>query len=223
MRQLVVIGSTVAALLLSVETLAAPPPQNWDGLVQVPSKRLKYVYLQPGADFSHYRSVMLDPTEVAFHKDWQRDYNRSVRDLSGRVSDRDVETAIREGVAAASDIFAKAWQQGGYSVVTAPGPDVLRVRTAIMNIEVSAPDVRISRSYVATDTAGQAMLVVEVRDSDTNALLGRAVDGKLAGDNTHGWRTSMTNRADFRDLVSHWAKITVQGMTELKRASPAAR
>lgn len=223
MKRLLIIGSMAAALLTSVETRAAPPPANWDGLVQVPSKRLKYVYLQPGADFSGYRSVMLDPTEVAFQKNWQKDYNRSVRDMSGRVSDRDVEQAVREGVTGASDIFAKAWQQGGYTVVNAPGPDVLRVRTAIMNIEVRAPDVRISRSHVATEDAGQAMLVVEVRDSETNALLGRAVDGRLAGDNTHGWRTSMTNRADFRELVSDWAKITVQGMTALKNASPAAR
>jgi hypothetical protein len=213
--------ATTATLLVSSTAFAAKPPANWDGLVQVPSKRLDLVYLQPGADFRGYKSVILDPTEVAFHKNWRRDYNATIRDPSGKVSEGDVENAVREGVTAASDIFAKAWQQAGYTVAAAPGPDVLRVRTAVLNITVNAPDMRTaSRSRTFTDTAGTAMLVVEARDSMTNALLGRAVDQQVAGDNTMGWRSSVSNRGDFRDLVERWAKLSVQGMTELKTLSP---
>jgi hypothetical protein len=51
-------------------------------------------------------------------------------------------------------------------------------------------------------------------------LLGRAVDQQVAGDNTMGWRSSVSNRGDFRDLVERWAKLSVQGMTELKTLSP---
>src|SRR6187549_3556782 len=87
----------------------AKPPTNWDGLVQVKSKRLDLVYLQPGADFRGYTKVMVEPTEVAFAKNWQRDYNRGSRSLSGRVSNRDVEEAVSEGVKAAHDIFTSAW------------------------------------------------------------------------------------------------------------------
>ena len=94
----------------------------------------------PGADFRGYTKVMVEPTEVAFAKNWQRDYNRASRALSGRVSDRDVEEAVSEGVKAAHDIFTAAWTKGGYAVVTEPGPDVLRVKTGIINITVNAPD-----------------------------------------------------------------------------------
>jgi Protein of unknown function (DUF3313) len=221
-KRSILVAATLATLFLT-GGVAAAPPQNWDGLVQVPSKRLKLVYLQPGADFRTYSSVMLDPTEVAFHKDWRRNYHFSVRDPSGRVSEQDVERAVREGVTQASDIFAKAWQKGGYTMASAPGPDVLRIKTAILNINVSAPDVRASPSRTAADTAGDAVLVVEVRDSMSNALLGRAVDHRIAGDHTIGWRSSVTNRGDFRDLVENWAKISVQGLAELKNTSPAAR
>ncbi len=134
-----------------------------------------------------------------------------------RVSDREVQEAVTEGVRAASDIFTDAWTKGGYAVVTEPGPDVLRIKTGIINITVSAPDQQSAgRSYSFSGEAGFATLFVEVRDSLTGALMGRAIDQGIAGDNSQAWRTAMSNRADFRQLVENWAKISVRGVTELK-------
>ena len=209
-----------ASLVVEPAAYAAKPPATWDGLVQVKSKRLEFVYLQPGADFRGYTKVILDQPEVAFQKDWQRDYNRSAT-LSSRVSNADVQEAIRLGVEGARDIFADAWTKGGYAVVDAAGPDVLRVKIGIVNIRVNAPDKqRPGRSYSFSDEAGQATLVVEARDSMTGALLGRAVDPKVVGDTLTSWRTAAGNRADFRDQVRNWAEASVRGMAELKSLSP---
>ena len=221
--RLIVPTLAAVALTLSADALAKGPPAEWDGLVRIASKQLDYVYLQPGADFRGYTKVMLEPTEVAFRKNWTKDYNRGSRSLSGRVSDSDVQEAIAEGVKASSDIFAKAWQAGGYALVSAPGPDVLRVTTGILNIDVSAPEKMtpgMTRTYA--NEAGHATLVVEARDSVTGALLGRAVDQKIAGDYTTGWRTAMTNRSDFRQIAEQWARDSVKGMAELKARSPIA-
>jgi hypothetical protein len=210
-----------SASLLAAPVAVAKPPTNWDGLVQVKSKRLDLVYLQPGADFRGYTKVLLEPTEVAFAKNWQRDYNRSTRNLSSRVSDADIQDAVAEGVKAADDIFAEAWTKGGYTVVTEPGPDVLRVKTGLVNITVNAPDQPVAgRSYNFAGEAGFATLFVEARDSQTGALLGRAVDQGIAGDNSAAWRTASSNRADFRQLVQRWADVSVRGMSELKALSP---
>ena len=199
---------------------AAAPPASWDGLVQVKSKRLDLVYLQPGADFRGYTKVLIEPTEVAFHKDWQRDHNRRGASLSSRVSDRDLQEAISKGVIASAK-FRDAWTKGGYAVVDAPGPDVLRVKTGIVHIRVSAPDQPTAgRSYSFAGEAGSATLFIEARDSMTGALLGRAIDQEIAGDNMAAWRTRVTNRADFRDLVEDWAAASVRGMAELKSLSP---
>jgi hypothetical protein len=204
--------------------LAAPMPPNWDGLVQVRSKRMRYVYLLPGADFRTYHKVMLDPTEIAFRKNWQRDFNRTTRELSGRVTDAQVKKVIDEGGQAAGAIFAKAYAEGGYPVVGAAGPDVLRIRTAIINLSVNAPDrMTAGRSRSFAGEAGYATLVIEARDSMTGALLGRAVDPRVAGDNTVAMmRNSVTNRGDFRMLGLQWAKAGVNGLNELKRLSPIA-
>jgi hypothetical protein len=215
------VAAVAAAVLLAGPAAAAKPPANWDGLVQVKSKRLDLVYLQPGADFRGYSKVLIEPTEVAFAKDWRRDYNSTTRGLSSRVSETELQQAISKGVTAANDIFAEAWTKGGYGVVSAPGPDVLRVKTGIVNIWLNAPDrPTAGRSYSFAPEAGRATLFVEARDSITGALLGRAVDQRIVGDDMTAWRTSVSNRADFRDQVHRWASASVRGMTELKSLSP---
>jgi hypothetical protein len=223
MRRGLAITLITGAIFIASTIEAADAPATWDGLVQVSSKKLDVVYLQPGADFRGYTKVMIDPTEVAFAKDWQKDYNRSTSTLSGRVSDSDVQRTIRDAVVAASDIFAEAWMKGGYTVVTAPGPDVLQVRPGVLNVWVDAPDVQSAgRTRVFAPEAGRATYFVEVRDSLTGALLGRAADARTVGDSMMTWRTSVSNRADFREEVKRWAEISVRGMDELKALSPIA-
>jgi hypothetical protein len=219
-RQLLV-SAIASAMLLSASAGATAAPPAWDGLVQVKSKHFDLVYLQPGADFRGYTKVMIDPTEVAFRKNWQRDYNRDSRALSSRVTDSDVQDALTQGVRAATDIFTQAWTKGGYAVVDAPGPDVIRVRTGVVNISVNAPDKPTAgRAYSFSPEAGQATLFVEARDSMTGALLGRAIDQRIVGDTMTAWRTSSSNRADFRDQVEQWATASVRGVAALKASSP---
>src|SRR5262245_8363908 len=98
-----VVAAVGSALFLAGPAVAAKPPASWEGLVQVKCKQLGLVYLQPGADFRAYSKVLIEPTEVAFQKDWQRDYNRSTRMLGSKVSDSDLQEAVAKGVAAATD------------------------------------------------------------------------------------------------------------------------
>jgi hypothetical protein len=132
-----------------------------------------------------------------------------------------MQKAISAGVTASSEIFTQAWSKAGYQVVAEPGPDVLRLKTGVINIDVNAPDTRTpGRTYSFAEEAGSATLFIEVRDSMTGALLGRAVDQQIAGDNSVGRRTSVSNRGDFRDMVEEWATVSVRGMAELKELSP---
>ena len=221
-RQFATAAIAAMAFANAGAALAAKPPPTWDNLVRVKSKRLSYVYLLPGADFRGYTKVMLTPTEIAFRKDWKRDYNSSSRAMSSRVTDDQIERVIADGGKAATEIFAQAFADGGYPVVTEPGPDVLKVRTGVFNLAITAPEMRSagrSRSYA--NEAGSASLLIEVMDSVSDALLGRAVDSQVAGDNSYMMdRNSMTNRSDFRIVAKAWAKNTVNGLNELKRLSP---
>lgn len=203
--------------------LAAKPPAEWDGLVKVKAKKFELVYLRPGADFRGYTKVILDPTEIAFEKNWKRDYNSGSASLSMQVSDRDIQRMADEGRKGAGEILRKAYAAGGYPVVDDPAADVLRVRTALIDITVTAPDTDspgITRTY--SRDAGGATLVVEARDSMTGALLGRAIDSRTIDDFTMEWRNRVTNRRDFGQQVETWAKNSVKGLDELKALSPIA-
>jgi hypothetical protein len=218
------LAAAVAASGAGKALAAKGMPAEWDGLQRRSSKRLEYVYLLPGADFRAYHKVMLDPTQVAFEKDWQRDYNGTQRDPGRWIRDSDIEQAVREGGATATEIFSKAFAAGGYTIVTAPGPDVLRVSPAVVNIRVPAPQkMTAGRSTSYAYEAGAGTLLIEARDSVTGALLARGADPRLTGDSGSMMRrSSVSNRADFRRLVDRWAKQCVDGLNELRSLPPAS-
>jgi len=215
---------TAVALISAVTVSAALAAENtspsWDGLIPVKSKRLEAVYLMPDADFRTYTKVMFDPVEVALKKDWVRDYNRTAGDLSGQISKADVQKGLETIRTGFSVTFAKIFSDAGYQVVTTPGPDVLRLRTGVMNVSVTAPDIRPGNSRTFSRDAGEATLILEARDSETGAVMGRAVDRRLAGDTSRLMRNSVTNRSDFSLLFTGWAKASVDGLAELKALSP---
>jgi hypothetical protein len=215
-------ATLMGALIFSAALGAEKPAPSWDGLIQVDSRRLDAVYLMPGADFRAYTKVMFDPVEVALKKDWQRNYNRTAGDLSRQISNADIQKAFETIRTKFTDVFAKAFTDAGYQVVTMPGPDVLRVRTGVMNLSVNAPDTqRAGSSRSFSREAGEATLILEARDSETGAVMGRAVDRRFAGDNTaRMMRNSVTNRSDFSLLFADWAKKSVDGLAELKALSP---
>lgn len=222
MRHRIVTAIAAALLATSVPLAAAKAPDTWDGLLKVPSTRLQLVYLLPDADFRGYTKVMLDPVEASFRRNWQRDQNRSTAmSLSSRVSDQDARRIITAAQEGFDTILAKAFQDAGYQVVTEPGPDVLRISTAIINLDVTAPDVMSSgRSRTFSRTAGSATLVLEAKDSVTGETLGRAVDARETDDMGPAIRNRVTNTADFQRVFTRWANTSAAGLGELKSLSP---
>lgn len=210
---------TVAALLaLACPVAAESQPENWDGLVEVRSRRLNAAFLAPGVDFRVYTKVMLDPTEAAFQRNWLRDVNSSRG--GRRVTDADAQRILEAAQTNFSDVFAQAFTQGGYQVVTTPGPDVLRVRSAVVDLFVNAPDtMSVATVRTFTVNAGQATMILEARDSVTNALLARVLDRRETV-RSPGRATSVSNIADFRLLFRDWGRVAVQGVDNLKAHSP---
>ena len=211
----------VAVIALSLAAPAYPkPPETWDGLILVKSKKLENVYLLPDADFRVYTKVMLDTPEVAFRKNWRRDTNSNSRGM-GNISEEEARNILDEAEKRFERIFSEAFSKGGYEIVTAPGPDVLRVQTALINLDIAAPDMMTaSHTRTYTREAGQATVVVRAKDSVSGQTLGQAIDAQWTGDNGPYFRNRTTNIADFEDLFDSWARDTVAGIAKLKASSP---
>jgi hypothetical protein len=194
----------------------------WDGLVEIKAKRMDAAYLLPGADFRPYAKVILDPTQVAFRKNWMKDVNQSTPGVSRDVTEADAEKIAEAARGNFGDVFTEAFTKGGYQVVTAPAPDVLKLSTAVVNLYINAPDtMSAGRTRTYTMEAGEATLILEARDSTTGALLGRVLDRRQTRDSgTMSVSSSVTNLSDFRALFRRWADTCVKGLGELKEQSP---
>lgn len=214
-------GLCAALTLISFSALAQDSG-NWDGLVEVKPKRIDAAFLLPGADFRAYTKIMMDPVEVAFAKNWARDYNREAATLSKHLSQEDVERIAKAARDEFTSVFTEAYRKAGLELVTAPGADVLRIRPGVVDLNITAPDTMSSgRSRTYTMESGYATLFLELRDSTTGALLGRALD-KRATRNTGRVQisNSVTNLSDFRVLFKQWAENSVKGFEELRAQSP---
>lgn len=218
-------GAALAAMMVTAVSAAeqtGPGEATWDGLQRVKSKKLDDAYLLAGADFRNYGKVVLDPVQVSFRKNWERDINRSSRSAGKRVTAEDADRARRAMSEGFHEILAEDFAKAGYQVVTTPGPDVLRLTPMLVDVYINAPDtMEPGRSYTFTVEVGEATLALEVRDSETSQLLGRAVDARGTGDTSRmTWTTAATNRMEFERLFRVWSRILTEGMASLKAASP---
>ncbi len=217
--------SAIAALSVGPMAIAHAGSMSttWDNLVQVPAKNLQAVYLLPGADFRGYTKIMLDPTEVDFVKGWVKQVNQNFGFAYGRTDDQDAKDIAKEVRKGFDKVFTEAFTKAGWQVVAQPGPDVLRLSTAVFNLSISAPSsVTMSPgASVRTVDAGQASVLIEARDSESGQVLGRALDVRTAGvTDNYMARTPSGNYADFHALFDRWANTSIKGLAQLKAVSP---
>ena len=189
---------------------ASAPQVTEEGLQLQASKDARLVYLKPGATFDQYDRVVILDTLVEFSEDWQRDYNANVMGVQGRVSTRHMGRAKADVAAAFKKVFTEELQKdGGYQVVESAAPDVLVLRPAILNLQVTAPDLMTSDVRTAiVNSAGQMTLYLELWDPTTNTLLARIMDAQ-ADDTFDGMgqrANRATNRAAMNDILRDWAR-----------------
>jgi hypothetical protein len=225
MKRLVELVGYAALLAIASVGMAgqvALPPEL-TGLVTVKAKNVDNAYLLPGADFRTYTKIMIDPAEVAFRKDWLRNMNQQSRSTSRMIDEKDAQEIAAAARSGFGDIWQEAFHKAGYEIAETPGPGVLRLSPAIVDLYINAPDVMApgrSRTYAVE--AGEATLVLEARDSETGATLGYATDQRRT--RSYGgrmtWTTSVSNRSNFGALFRQWADICVSALQDLKSKSP---
>ena len=190
------------------------PDVGWDGLVAVDSSNFAIKYIDPEADFGVFKRVGILEPYVAFRSNWQRDQNRS---RSRNVRASDIERIKGDVADIFMDVFVEQLEAAGYEVVNYVGEDVLILRPAIIDLDISAPDTgRTGRSRTYTANAGAATLFVELFDSYSGDLIGRAVDRRAAR-STAGFAVRsnrVTNRADARRMFRVWATRLVEFLDE---------
>ena len=212
----------LALMLMSCATSGSKyPDQTEDGLQRIDSKRANAVYWREGASLAGYTRVNLEPCEVHFRKNWQRDINRDrFSNPSMRITDEDMER-IRGAVSALfHEQFGKALTEAGYALTDERDEDVLLLEPRIIELDVTAPDTSMRSSVrVATyvDTTGEATLNLDFYDAYTNQLIGRAIDRQIADPPGRiQVANTITNRAEAVIIFQRWAGRLVDALNEAK-------
>jgi len=213
-------GALAVLAATALTANAAEPTQEFDGLVRVNSRQVDHLYVLPGADFSRFNRVHLDPVEVSFSERWDPNRRRSG---AARLSTRDIER-IRSTVATEFErSFATELGRSGYTLVTEAGDDVLRVTPFIVNLYITAPSTQTpGRSQTFVATTGQMSLIAVARDSVTGEWLARAIDtqqGRRTG--TMQLASSVANMADARRAFTTWARVLRTGLDEARQNAGA--
>lgn len=177
-----------------------------DGLAPVGSRYLDEVLVRSGVDFAAYRRILIDPARVEFHGNWIRN-TITRRSAPRRLSPEDAGAIAQDFATSLARSLAEAFRASGFELATSPAPEVLRLRPAITDLYVSAPEgVVPGRSMMIVRDAGDALLILEARDAATDALLARiAHHGTASGMNRFARSNDVSTRFWFDTLFSRWA------------------
>ncbi len=216
----------VAFLAVLVGTLATaqaadddwPPKVTSDGLNLVEGTKAAAVWVLDVADFSEYSRVMIIDVGVGFKKNWRRDYNRDERSLQLQVSKSDADKIKQRVADEFKTVFTNELTKAGYEVLNynfdLSTHDILVLRPAIMDLDVTAPDTGAAgtgRTFTAS--AGAMTLYLEFYDSVTSAVLGRVVDRKVDRNNSTWTMSSrVTNKANADRIFRQWTGLLIAKM-----------
>ena len=217
------------SMLMTLLTLGCASPSETvptttpDGLDLVRSDKHSAVYAKPEAQLDIYDEFAIVPCEVAFRKNWQRDYNSSHRSSGQQIKERDIDRIKRELGEECTAFFTDALsEEPSYNLVTEwqQGQDVLLVRPNIVNLNITSPDVSspsMTRSYSAS--AGSMTLYLELIDAETSEVLVCAYDSKADPDSFVNYANKITNRQAADRMLKNWATRLREAMDAVMRPS----
>jgi len=218
-------ATLVAASLFMLAACTASPPAidtgpdaevTFDGLHEVKNSRADKAWARPGFDLSGYTKIMLEGAGIEY-----RPGGESGRTSVARSSGGPYEVTEEQKGRLRSVVTQAFHQELGrseqFEIVNEPDPDVLLVRASLLDVVSSVPPEPVGRTEIYLRNVGEATLVIELRDSVTDAILVRAMDRRAAqrpgGDMFESNR--VTNATEVRRLAQTWASLLRSRLEEL--------
>jgi hypothetical protein len=213
----VALGATAAPKQPRIET--GPDAEvTHDGLVRVQKSVVDAAWVKPTLDLTPYKKLMVVSQGVAFRK------LEPVSDFQARsesqfpVKEENKERLSRE----LREAFERELGElERYEIVSSPGPDVLLLTGAVIDVVSNIPpdidSARFGRGGVYLTSVGGATLVIELRDSESGEILARAADGRAAESPFAFEVNSVTAWTEVRRLASYWATLLRRRLEEIEK------
>jgi len=171
-------------------------------------------FAKPDLDLSGYTAFMLDPVEVAYQKD-PGNRTRTSSDANYALSTRQMETlksVFQEEVERALG------QDGGYRIVTTPGPNVARLSAYLIDLVVRIPTDRADVRRTFATSYGEVTMVLELYDSQSGEVLARVADRQDPTNSAYDLAEVNTAfvRNDVTRLFRYWATAVRERLDQLR-------
>jgi hypothetical protein len=218
-----------ASLCVGIGVAAPKQPQiqtgpnaevSYDGLVRVKKSVVDAAWVKPDFDLTPYTKIMIASAGLSFKK------VKPVSSFEARQGASEFPISP-EGQQMFKDIMkeeftAELSKLKRYQIVDKPGPDVLLMVGAVINIVSSVPTDAESASFagrggVYLTSVGQATLVIELRDSLSNEILGRAIDGRAAESPFAFEVNKVTAWTEVHRLAQAWASLLRKRLEEIEK------
>ncbi len=214
-----VIGAVGCSTAPPTAQTGADAEISFDGLHKYDNTRVDAAWAVPELDLSSYHKIL--PVNVGIEYRDVKDKSRTTMGRSGSGPFFIDDKARAEFEALVSEIFMEELQKSNrFEIVSEPGPGTLIVSGGLLNVtSMVPPDPVGGRSRVYLSSVGDATLVLEVRDSESNTILARAVDRRAAETigGSFTMSNSVTNSAEVRRLIRHWGKLVREGLEGFTR------
>jgi hypothetical protein len=212
----------IVAAALVVAGCASPPPRiatgpdaetTHDGLVRVDHSRFQQAWVDPTIDLAGYGRILVGPPQFQYRA--ARDLSQSAARRSSTSEFAISETNRQRLETTANEIFREELAASKrFTVTDAPGPDVLIVRSGLLDIVSRVPPEVSGRGDIYLDRVGEATLVLELVDSMSGEVLARAAERRAAeraGDMAMV-SSSVTTWNEVRRLLRRWAVRLREGL-----------
>lgn len=173
---------------------------SFDGLAKVANPTAGEAWMRPDFTLAGYTKIMLVGAGIEY-----RPVPRSSR-TAFPITEAQQQRLTETVAAAFRSELAKSTK---FQLTDAPGPDVLAIWGGLIDVVSHVPPETVGRSEIYLRSVGEATLVIELRDSESNAPLARIIDRRAAG-RVAGFRSNtVTNWSEVRLLARTWAKLLV--------------
>ncbi len=197
-----------AMLLAGCSTSRTGPPEleqseTYDGLAKVKNTAVSGAWMRPDFTLAGYTKIMLQGAGIEYRP--VRPVNRMARSSASEFPVTAEQQARLRTIV--SDAFrTELAQSQKFQLVDAPGPDVLTIWGGLIDVVSFVPPDPIGRGNIYLNSVGEATLVIEIRDSQSNAVLVRVVDRRAADTpGTTQQSNSVTNWSEVQRLARSWA------------------
>ena len=210
---LIVIAVLCGGCATQPRDLTLGSEESFDGLRQVKNTLAHRVWVREGLDLSGYDALMLQGAGIKYRMEEEGGTVTARRSQTEFPVTAQARERLRE---IAREVFTNELKRSErFRFVESAGANVLLIEAMLIDVVSFVPPDPVGRGDVFLSRVGEATLVVQVSDSQTEAVLARMADRRTAAPAVSTRSSRPFNQSEVRRLLQRWARQLRTGIDTL--------